>query len=139
MTNGSLAESYVHLARVRFDLLAGLRSRGEYAVVVRMAQECVELALKAALRQVGIDPPKWHDVGQVLLDNAGLFVLSRRAVLPGLAAASRRLRKDRELAFYGDVDFVPTQEYTDEDAGQAITDEGACLSFAEGVRADGCP
>lgn len=26
-----------------------------------------------------------------------------------------------ELAFYGDIDFIPTEEYTEEDAKQAMT------------------
>ncbi len=34
----------------------------------------------------------------------------------------KRLRKERELAFYGDIDFIPTEEYTREDAKEAIKD-----------------
>jgi len=32
------------------------------------------------------------------------------------------LRKERELAFYGDIDFIPTEEYTRTDAKNAIVD-----------------
>jgi HEPN domain-containing protein len=38
----------------------------DYSDVVREAQEIVELALKGMLRQIGIEPPKWHDVGQLI-------------------------------------------------------------------------
>ncbi len=33
---------------------------------------------------------------------------------------SKRLRKERELAFYGDIDFIPTEEYSEKDARQAL-------------------
>jgi HEPN domain-containing protein len=33
---------------------------------------------------------------------------------------SRELRKDRELAFYGMNDWIPLNEYTQEDAQDAI-------------------
>ncbi|MBE0461454.1 MAG: HEPN domain-containing protein, partial [Candidatus Aminicenantes bacterium] len=42
--------------------------------------------------------------------------------LKRLADISKRLRKERELAFYGDIDFIPTEEYTSEDAKEAIRD-----------------
>ena len=42
--------------------------------------------------------------------------------LEKLAHISKRLRKERELAFYGDIDFIPTEEYTSEDANEAIKD-----------------
>ena len=41
-------------------------NRGNYPYVIRQSQEAVELALKASLRLVGVEPPKWHDVGPVL-------------------------------------------------------------------------
>jgi hypothetical protein len=34
--------------------------------------------------------------------------------------ASGWLRKEREFAFYGDIDFIPTERYSADDAGQAI-------------------
>jgi hypothetical protein len=36
-----------------------------------------------------------------------------------LAVISKALRKERELAFYGDVDFIPTDEYSLADAEKA--------------------
>lgn len=35
---------------------------------------------------------------------------------------SKRLRKERELSFYGAEDFIPTEEYDLEDAQEAIRD-----------------
>jgi hypothetical protein len=39
---------------------------------------------------------------------------------------SKRLRRERELAFYGDEDFVPSDEYDAEDSSEAI-------QFAESI------
>lgn len=130
MTSDSLARSYLHKARVRRQLIATLAGAGEHSDVVRLAQECVELALKASLRHMGIDPPKWHDVGPVLQENASLVPASLRPGLPTLAALSKRLRKERELSFYGDTDFVPTEEYREEDSMLAMSEADTALAFA---------
>ena len=50
-----------------------------------------------------------------------------------LAAISAWLRKERELAFYGDADFLPTEEYTREQAAQALSDAGFCAEIAREV------
>jgi HEPN domain-containing protein len=73
--------------------------------VVREAQELVELALKAMLREVGVDPPKWHDVGPILLEQSDLFPGTARHLLPELARISKWLRKEREFSFCGDIDL----------------------------------
>ncbi len=49
----------------RLKILVVLLEEDAYSDVVREAQEIVELALKGMLRQAGIEPPKWHDVGPV--------------------------------------------------------------------------
>jgi len=131
VTNLSLAQSYLFKARKRLKILPVLLEEEDYSDVVREAQEIVELAEKAMLREAGIDPPRWHDVGKILLDNRHLFPEEIREDLPELARISRRLRKERELAFYGDVDFIPTEEYTREDALQAIEEARFVVEVAE--------
>lgn len=122
MTNVSLAESYMIKASKRLKILYFLFDDEGYSDVIREAQEVVELAQKAMLRQVGIDPPKWHDVGSIILENSNLFDIVY-GELEAIARISKWLRKERELSFYGDIDFIPTEEYTPEDALKAI--EGA--------------
>jgi HEPN domain-containing protein len=39
---------------------------------------------------------------------------------------SKRLRRERELAFYGDDDFVPSDEYD-------LTDSTEAIEFAEAI------
>ena len=53
-------------AKVRLTILPILFEADAYSDVVREAQEIVELALKGILRQAGIEPPQWHDVGGLL-------------------------------------------------------------------------
>lgn len=120
MTNESLALSYLKKAVDRLKVLQLLLKEGAYSDVVREAQELVELALKGMLRAVGIEPPKIHDVGSFLIEHQDRFSEDLRQDLKELADISKRLRKERELSFYGDIDFIPTEEYSIRDAQQAL-------------------
>jgi HEPN domain-containing protein len=131
MTNKDLAKSYIFKAEKRLKILQVLYEEEDYSDVVREAQEVVELAEKAMLREVGIDPPKWHDVGKILLENAEFFPEEVKPHLPELAKISKRLRKERELAFYGDIDFIPTEEYSKEDALLAIKEAEYVVKIAK--------
>lgn len=122
MTNVSLAQSYLIKAVKRLRVLDVLIEEEAYSDVVREAQEIVELSLKAILRQAGIDPPKWHDVGSILVENITSFPEEEHDNIKKLAHISRWLRKERELSFYGDIDFIPTEEYVLDDAERAKKD-----------------
>jgi len=130
MTNKSLAQSYLRKATDRIDVLHLLLKKGAYSDVIREAQECVELALKGMLRFVGIEPPKIHDVGGLLLEHSDKFPEDIAANLEKLALISKKLRKERELAFYGDIDFIPTEEYTREDAEKTLEEASFVVSTA---------
>ena len=71
MTADQLARSCFTRAEKRLVALHALVRVQACPDVVREAQEPVELALKRMLRWVGIDPPKWHDVGGILVEHAG--------------------------------------------------------------------
>lgn len=90
-----------------------------WADVVRESQEVVELALKGLLRTAGIEPPRIHDVSEVLMAERERFPKAIQRNLETLAAGSRTLRRDRELAFYGAEDLTPSGFYTPEDATSA--------------------
>ena len=130
MTNTSLAQSYLLKARSRLKILQVLLDEGAYSDVVREAQEIVELALKGMLRQVGVEPPKWHDVGGFLLQFGDRFPAFGRDGLERLAEISARLRKEREFSFYGDIDFIPTEQYSREDAQRAIDEAQTTVDAA---------
>jgi HEPN domain-containing protein len=105
--------------------------------VVREAQECVELALKGILRLHGIDPPKIHDVSRILDLHREKLCQPAAENIDELTTISQRLRKDRELAFYGEVDFIPTEQYDRTAAEAALNDAQLCVRiFQESVQ--GC-
>ena len=122
MTNDQLAQSYLKMSNERMKALPLFYQNKAYAVVIREAQEIVELTLKGLLRFTGIDPPKWHDVGEIIKEYSNRFPdeISKKA--SRIIEISRWLRKERELSFYGDIDYVPTEIYREEDAKLAIED-----------------
>lgn len=130
MTASSLAESYLRKCQLRLEVLRVLHAREGWSDVVREAQEIVELALKGMLRAVGVDPPKVHEVGGVLVAARGRF--PAEIDLEELARISRELRKDRELAFYGADDLIPTEAYGREDADTAL--RGAEIAVAAATK-----
>lgn len=91
-----------------------------YSDVVREAQECVELLLKAVLRHFGLEAPKTHEVSRILHEKKDLLPKNIRDHLEEITIISRTLRKDRELAFYGTEDWIPTEEYLAIDSLEAI-------------------
>lgn len=133
MTNVNLARDYIIKAQTRLEVLEFFLKKEDYPDVIREAQEIVELALKAMLRQVGIDPPKWHDVGIIILEHRDKFPPQIQDDLPEIAEISKWLRRERELAFYGDIDFIPSEEYTEEDALRAFNGAKKVVEVAKKV------
>ena len=127
MRNPDLAADYLRRARSRLKAVGVLMDEESWADVVRESQEIVEICLKAALRQAGVDPPRVHDVSGVLVENASRLPERVRRRLDDLVRISRALRRDRELAFYGSEDLTPSQFYGAADAGEAL--EGARLVY----------
>ena len=133
MTSDELARSYLRKCRDRMAALAVLVERKAHSDVVRESQEVVELALKGMLRSVGIDPPKWHDVGDLLVQYADRFPAVSGSAIAALAEASRRLRREREFSFYGDIDVIPTDAYSEVESAEAYRDAMAAVAAFEGV------
>jgi HEPN domain-containing protein len=122
MRNPDLARDYVRRASVRLRALDLFFDAGSWADVVREAQEAVELALKGLLRACGVQPPRIHDVSEVLLAERERLPERLAGAADEMAAISRQLRRDRELAFYGAEDLTPSDFYTREDADRARSD-----------------
>ena len=119
MRNVGLAADYVRRAKIRLGALDVLFREESWPDVVRESQEIVELALKGLLRWCGIDPPRIHDVSDVLLTAKDRLPADLAREAEALAAASRHLRRDRELAFYGAEDLTPSGFYSRADAVSA--------------------
>ena len=113
MTNRDLAADYLLRAKIRIKAIQTLEQEGGYADVVR---ECQELVMKAMLRRAGIEPPHWHDVSSILEENRIRFPRLSDGDTERLVKLSKALRKERELSFYGDEDYIPSEEYTLADA-----------------------
>jgi HEPN domain-containing protein len=135
-----MAESYLKQAGERLKHAEEALGRGSYPYVMRQSQEAVELSLKAALRLVGVEPPKWHDVGPILMQNRDRFPEWFREKIPKLASISRRLRREREASMYGDEEtgLPPESLYTDEDAKEALSYANlvyeACIKLLEATK-----
>ena len=122
MNNVSMAQSYLRQAEERIRHAKEALERGNYPYVVRQCQESVELLLKAALRLVGVEVPKWHDVGPVLKREAQRFPEWFQVEIPALARISRKLRREREPSMYGDEESgtPPDELYDRSDAEEAL-------------------
>jgi HEPN domain-containing protein len=135
-----MAESYLNQAGERLKHAEEALHHGNYPYVMRQSQEAVELSLKAALRVVGIEPPKWHDVGPILMQNRDRFPEWFREKIPKIASMSRKLRREREASMYGDEEtgLPPESLYTDEDAKEALSYADfvyeACRRLLEAVK-----
>jgi HEPN domain-containing protein len=99
VTNDSLARSCLSKAQVRIRVLEVLTAERAWSDVIREAQEVVELALKALLREAGIEPPKWHDVGGFVREYRERFSVVLQERIERLADISAWLRKEREFSF----------------------------------------
>jgi HEPN domain-containing protein len=117
--NRELAADYVQRADIRLRALDVLFDAGSWADVVRESQEALELALKGLLRACGIEPPRIHDVADVLLAERERLPAAIQRDVDRLAELSRDLRRDRELAFYGAEDLTPSRFYREPDAVRA--------------------
>ncbi len=119
--NQSIGEAGKKLLResesiLRRDVPSALDEK-DFNLVVRRAQEVVELALKGGLKILGVDFPKVHDVGpvfseQVRQKQGGVDA----AVLERIEDISLWLSQARAPAFYLERD------YSEEDARHAFQD-----------------
>ncbi len=106
-----LAESYIGQAEIRLKFAIEAFKFGNYPYALRLSQECVELSLKAALRIIGIEYPKVHDVSDTLLDFKDKFPEWFRSEINFMAKVSIILAGKREIAFYGgEAEFLTPEE-----------------------------
>jgi len=133
LNNLDMARSYLRQAMERVRHAEEALTNGNYPYVVRQCQETVELALKAALRIVSIEPPKWHDLGPVVRREQGKFPAWFQEHIDELISISRSLRKKRELAMSSDEEsgVQPEELYTRVDAEYALSNARKVLKLVE--------
>ncbi len=120
LKNTQIAQSLLNQAARRLETAERELKSGSLAYSVRSSQEAVELGLKAALRLIGIEYPKKHDVSTVLIRFRDKF--PPWFPIGELATISRKLSEKRELAMYGDeLSMTPADQLFDRsDAEEAL-------------------
>ena len=101
MNNFDTGESLLSTAREFYDEMLRAYERGSWNIVIRRAQEVVELSLKGLLKMMGVEYPKSHDVSGVLgraCVEMGLKIESKE--LSELRSISSDLAEARAPAFY---------------------------------------
>jgi len=98
--------------------------KNSYPDVVRYSQECVELCLKAALRAVGVEYPKEHDVSRILKAVKDRFPEWFRKEVEKVGEISRALADKRGPSLYGIESLGKTAAdiFGKEDAEKALSD-----------------
>lgn len=95
MKSNDLVKSYLQKANKRMKILELLKNEEAYSDVVREAQEIVELVQKAILRKIGIDPPKWHDVSDIIRENIEIIPEIHHQKIFELIPVVKWLRSER--------------------------------------------
>ncbi len=110
-----LATGLLRRGKESLENATGSLDRGNLAAATSEAQFAVELAVKAALRAVGVDPPQDHDISHFLLARRSKFPADLRSTIPEWADAMRELSERRSMANYGDPrsDRAPSDVFSD--------------------------
>ncbi|MEM3388883.1 MAG: HEPN domain-containing protein [Thermoproteota archaeon] len=119
-----LAEDYFKRAKIRVKSAELAYSDESYPDVVRYSQECVELSLKAALRAVGVEYPKEHDMSRILRAVKDRFPEWFRREVEKLGEVSRDLADKRAPSLYGieSLGKAPSDIFDKDDAEKALSD-----------------
>ena len=126
MNNFDTGESLTSLADVYYNELVRAYDMELWNVVVRHAQEVVELSLKGLLKTMGVEYPKSHDVGGLfglICTEMGFKVEPQE--LAELKNISSYLADARAPAFYME------RIYDKQSADKARADAEKVLNFAK--------
>jgi hypothetical protein len=115
----ALATDHVARAQARLLALDVLFDAESWADVVRESHEVVDLAVRALLLWAGVHTSPGREAALALGAARRRLPPSVQPDLPALAGASQRLRRDRDLAFFGGDDLTPWEFYTRPDADAA--------------------
>ncbi|MFM1798197.1 MAG: hypothetical protein RLZZ117_475 [Cyanobacteriota bacterium] len=118
LTGAELCQAYLAKARLRMEVLELLTARQGWSDLVT---------------EVGIDPPRLHDVGPVLLAELERFPPEAHGRLGALAEHSQWLRAQRELACSGEVEWIPTERHGPLEGERALAAARDALDLAERV------
>ena len=130
MTNLRLAEAFLDRARARLDALDALRSEADFSDVFREARDIVELCFRGMLRIVGIEVPRWRDVGEVLTESVGRLPDEVATNKARILEIHRDLKRERPSAPVDEVP-IPVVKLLVADADRAISEAEWILELAQ--------
>ncbi|KXA93212.1 hypothetical protein AKJ64_01195 [candidate division MSBL1 archaeon SCGC-AAA259E17] len=124
MRTDEMARTYNDQAEARLDAAKSALEGGNHPFTIRLAQECVELSLKGALRLVGVEYPREHDVSAILSAVKERFPESFSNHLDKMGEISRDLARKRGPSMYGDEEegVPPSELFQRTDAEKALSD-----------------
>ncbi|MCD6509036.1 MAG: HEPN domain-containing protein [Thermoprotei archaeon] len=127
----SFIKAYFENARERIALAEYAKERGFPHNAIRLAQEAIELCVKAILRLYNVEYPKVHDVGPLLRRYSSLFPEWFRQKIPDIARISRDLSHNRGPAMYGneEAEIPPNELYDERDAEDVINEVKEALAY----------
>jgi HEPN domain-containing protein len=120
MTGATRAAHLVWYAREVLREARESHARQVHNGAVRRSQECLEMCLKAVLLQLGVDCPREHDVGALVVNTVELRGLKLpRETLEALATASHELAAKRAPALYAEILCTAEEASAAVDAAEA--------------------
>jgi HEPN domain-containing protein len=137
LNNFGLGNKLLNEAEEYYAEMLRAYERGSWNVVVRRAQEVVELSLKGLLKMIGIEYPKEHDVGDVFERACREKRIEVEVkTLDRIKQTSSRLARERAPAFYMDRLYSEEQaqeakEGAEHVIGMARELKGKLLSLAK--------
>jgi len=127
MKNIDIAKAYIKDSAIILQESEHSFKQGHYHRTVRKCQESVELALKGLLRLKGIEYPKSHKIGKVLIDTFRTEV--EMDFLQKAAELSDRLAVLREPSFYGSEDVPAKELFKDEEVEEILESSKYVINF----------
>jgi len=118
MRTTRMAKDYAERARWVLKEAEEALDAENYAICVRRSQEALELSAKAALRRLGIEYPREHDVSEALDGVADRLSDNLRERLEEIKALLAELARMRGPALYGyEAEGIPAGEAFTKDYG----------------------
>jgi HEPN domain-containing protein len=129
MKNFESGERLIEDAEIYYKEMKRAFEEKRWNIVIRRAQEVVELSLKGILKIGCVDYPKVHDVAPLFVK----FVKEKKLkfdekILEKIQNISQKLAKERAPAFYGE------KIYNEEEAKEAFEGAKEILEFVKNLK-----
>jgi HEPN domain-containing protein len=129
MKNFESGDRLIEDAEIYYKEMKMAFEEKRWNIVIRRAQEVVELSLKGILKIACIDYPKVHDVAPLFVK----FVKEKKLevdekILEKIKNISEKLTKERAPAFYGE------KIYSEEEAKEAFEGAKEVLEFIKDLK-----